>query len=384
MPDCRVALDILSSSVIQQHSLNIDVSDSDETEYNELNKDRKSHIWTETNSFESFDDAKQYLTEEGFTSWYSKTLDIGKKFYFRCGRVLRESAVQCAKQAIIFAPSNQLSKYTVLQTEANHDHDNLPGLKKGKFSEEVVAYIVQRKKDGAMPKRIIRDMHELKEKKEKFVNDKIPTVAQLAHIVRRENATNGENLISLGDLIKWLEQNTTFPVDEDECFVVDFDRSKPGENLWFQFAVSTPRLLKFCVGLKRLCIDATYKLNWNGFPVIVIGTTDEEKRFHPLFFLCVKTETTKDYEFAFKALKKAVETYFDTPFNPEYVIADGAPAIKNAFFNVFPDSAKAHIMCFAHVMRNVRKFKFDDAKANTNKILEDIRHLQLSHSKKVS
>lgn len=298
---------------------------------------------------------------------------------------MRDGFVQCAKQAIIFAKSDEINAFTILQTVADHDHNELPGLKKGKFSDDVVRYIVERKRDGYMPKKIVRDMHELKEKNERFVNDEIPSRSQLAHIITRESKANDERFISLGDLLKWVKSKDTFPVDIDECFVVNYAHGrKPKGELWFHFAVSTPRLLRYCIGLEKLCIDATYKLNWNGYPLIIMGTTDMQKRFHPLFFVCTSHEETKDYEFAFKSLKNVVENELNTPFNPKYIIADAAPAIKKAFFKVFRRSAKMHIMCFAHVIRNVRKYKFANSKANMNQILDDIRKLQLSHSKKVS
>lgn len=166
-------------------------------------------------------------------------------------------------------------------------------------------------KDGCMPKRIVREMYDLKDENDpRFIHAEIPTTIQISYIVRRHNEANNEHFIRLGDLVKWLESKKTFPVDDDESYVVDYNRSRPGEKAWFRFAITTPRLLRYCVGLKKLSIDATYKLNWNGFPLIIIGTTDMMKRFHPLMFVCVTYETTKDYEFAFQAMKNAVENEY--------------------------------------------------------------------------
>lgn len=61
------------------------------------------------------------------------------------------------------------------------------------------------------------------------------------------------------------------------------------------------------------------------------------------------------------------------------MIADGADAIRNAFYQTF-DSAEMDIMCFAHVIRNVRKRSFS-SKNNKQLIVDDIRKIQLAHNK---
>ena len=72
------------------------------------------------------------------------------------------------------------------------------------------------------------------------------------------------------------------------------------------------------IGKEKVCIDATYKLNWNGFPLIVFGTVDRRKKFHPLVYACTASETTNDYEFVFESVKIAIEIYFE----PKILIAD--------------------------------------------------------------
>lgn len=68
-------------------------------------------------------------------------------------------------------------------------------------------------------------------------------------------------------------------------------------------------------------------------------------------------------------------------FQPETLIADGADAIRNGFYNTF-DSAKLDVMCFAHVIRNIRKRPFA-SKNNKPLILDDIRKMQSSSSRQM-
>lgn len=133
--------------------------------------------------------------------------------------------------------------------------------------------------------------------------------------------------------------------------------------------------------MKTICIDATYKLNWMGFPLIILGTVDRLKRFHPLLYACTSNETTENYMFVFESARNGIATHFECDeFAPSTLIADGADQITNAFFDIFKNCAKTVIMCFAHVIRNVRKRPFA-SKNNKQLIIDDIKKLQLSQNR---
>lgn len=80
-------------------------------------------------------------------------------------------------------------------------------------------------------------------------------------------------LHSLGDLNEWCSDNAVFPANED----VSYGSSSIFDDLSFRFSMST------------------YKLNWNGLALIVLGIVDIQKKFHPLLYACVSYETTDDY-----------------------------------------------------------------------------------------
>ncbi len=81
--------------------------------------------------------------------------------------------------------------------------------------------------------------------------------------------------------------------------------------------------------------DATYKLIWQGFPVLVVGTTDYDKAFHPFGLAVSSNEKTEDFEFMFKALKKGVELIGKQPLKLSALISDASMAIKNGFKNIY-------------------------------------------------
>jgi len=66
--------------------------------------------------------------------------------------------------------------------------------------------------------------------------------------------------------------------------------------------MSMGRLLRTMEKTEMIQIDATYKLNWQGYPVMVFGTSDCNQVFH-LFGLAVcNGETAEDFRFIFESV----------------------------------------------------------------------------------
>jgi hypothetical protein len=55
----------------------------------------------------------------------------------------------------------------------------------------------------------------------------------------------------------------------------------------------------YLIGLSRQCniihADAIYKLVWQGFPVLIVGTTDRDKHFHSFGLAVTTTEQINDF-----------------------------------------------------------------------------------------
>lgn len=65
--------------------------------------------------------------------------------------------------------------------------------------------------------------------------------------------------------------------------------------------------------------DATYKLIWQGYPVLCIGARDANYAFHSFAVAIIKKETQEDFAFIFQSIKKAVPEY-----KPSVLLADGS------------------------------------------------------------
>lgn len=128
-------------------------------------------------------------------------------------------------------------------------------------------------------------------------------------------------------------------------------------------------------------MDATYSLNWQGYPLIVIGNTDANRAFYPLIFALTSSESTIDYAFVFKAIQSVVLKICNKDFVPKVLIADGADAINNAFYQSYA-SAEQNVMCWFHVTKNIRKYKYlFNSPTNFSSMKKDIDKVQLSRNR---
>ena len=69
----------------------------------------------------------------------------------------------------------------------------------------------------------------------------------------------------------------------------------------YKLFISTVRLLKLANKADTINADATYKLVWNGSPVLINGHTDMDKKFHPIGLAICKHERGEEFEFIFNA-----------------------------------------------------------------------------------
>ena len=76
----------------------------------------------------------------------------------------------------------------------------------------------------------------------------------------------------------------------DEAYVVHSYFKYDGSDKRFGILVSTRRLLELHNLSNALQADATYKLVWEGFPVLTGGVSDTDRHFHPTFLAVTEGE----------------------------------------------------------------------------------------------
>lgn len=343
---------------------------------------RKRVIWSPLCAFDSYTEARDFLDKAGYKKHDTKRTKTGSKSFWRCGAIKQRSKEKCASKRMIFQEYSQ-NGYQIFGSNTDHTCDKIPEIHHAKLiSDEMGKIIMSCAGKRMTTKMIVKHINELRESLGVFLNEKTPSESQIVYIIRKNKQIKAPKMLFLGQLIEWCEKNIEVPEDIDTPFVIGFDHSDEINAFNFRIVVSTKRMLKHCNGIEKLCVDATYKLVWNGFPFMVLGTIDRVKKFHALCFALCVNETTEDYRFIFDTLADNVLKLTGTIFEPRILISDAALAIRNAFSMAFP----AHdlmVMCFVHVLRNVNKHKDKYKKENKKEIIEGIMILQLAPSREI-
>lgn len=84
--------------------------------------------------------------------------------------------------------------------------------------------------------------------------------------------------INVGELRTWCVEKSKVPENDNDSFFVQYDISDDGE--YFRFFVSSIILLSLAIDCVVINADATYKMVWQGFSVLVIGTIDQDRNFY--------------------------------------------------------------------------------------------------------
>lgn len=286
-------------------------------------------LWVQESTFENKLEADNFVKGEncwGFGA--SSESENGKKHYFRCNLV-KARGVQCAaKIYLLFHASS--TDITLFRASDCHTHDVIETKASSGLSEEVKEKIEELWQLGIKPKRILEEIGKL--------NFQLPpTARQLSNFIGTLNKKRfGQSKISLGDVESWCSSNNDVPEDEDKPFVAGYEvvvgADGGNENNLFRFFVTTKRLIQTSLLSDKLHADATYKLIWQGFPVIVCGTTDMGRHFHHFGVSVCVNERQEDFAFVFKTLKEAVQKIYSKDLDFDILISDAAGKIKRVFF----------------------------------------------------
>ena len=119
---------------------------------------------------------------------------------------------------------------------------------------------------------------------EKLRDKQLPqiTTKQLNNIKSRlKEKKHGKSTSNLTDIIDWCNSRLEIPVDLDEVFCggIDYELDSNEELKHLRVFISTGRLLhQMKHNSKVVATDGTYKLNYHGFPILMVGTTDYDRQ----------------------------------------------------------------------------------------------------------
>ncbi|CAF3896417.1 unnamed protein product [Rotaria sordida] len=343
-----VQVDQYESDLSEEELMEVDEA----SEFKRKQQKKKSKFWIKKAMFDNGAEAETSIGNQ-WSKYYTNHTEDGRKVYYRCKKAKRHGP-QCTASLYLLYHADS-DRVTIYETEAEHQHhqDETRGI-----DENVKKIIEDLFNDGIKkPKLILRALESRKVK--------VPTSAQLNnYLVYYRKKKYGSHKISLGELEEWCKNNETIPVDENQSFVVCYkilyngDEYEDDEDIEddaggkFRIFISSLRLLNIASKSQHIHADATYKIVWQGFPVLIIGTTDLNKAFHPFGMAVCSNEKTKDFQFIFNSLQIGMQKIGKDLLKPAALVSDAADAIKNGFKNVFNNSYK-EIMCWAHMKRKI-------------------------------
>ena len=218
--------------------------------------------------------------------------------------------------------------------------------------------------------------------KEHFSEVMMPSAIQLsnkiAHCKTIINQT--KEILTTGDLKDIIKDKLDTPIENTKMFVTESEviDDEGEENVRFTIIFTT---LAMQARLSRELIqdDATYRLNWMGFPVFISGRCSSTGRFFPTHVTLQSHEDTRAYSNVFKYVKKHIGV-------PSKRLADAAKEITAAGKEVFGEHGD-RLMCYPHVHRNIEPKiktlkKQSDNQLIGKQVLEDIETFQWIVTKK--
>lgn len=324
--------------------------------------------WSPVGCYDSKDAVDKYVASHScFYEQSRNETKAGITIYYYCNKVITKDSSRCPVKLKIFQSKKTLT-FGVSVSTFIHDHTELK-LKKVEFSQAMRRETFTMKMQFNMrPKLIVKHLER------RFPNEHLPSVAQVRAILREERRIEIPPTVSYGQLIEWCKALSKTPADKDQGFVLD--HFYDGVDNSFAFVLSTLRLLKNAANQSNICADGTYKVVWQHFPMIIVGFVDRQNHFHVIAVCVTSNERTNEYRFVFRTIKKAIETHTNTIFEPNVLISDAAPAIRNGFYDTF-ETATQNVICYVHVLRNLRKAPLKN-KANRDAIINDVKVLHKS------
>lgn len=330
------------------------VTDNDDSTETPRPKKRRIHkSWALDQTFKSKKEAVAAVEKEEIWSYYYENKsDAGVRVTYRCN-LMKFRGQQCASGLYLLYDSRNANVH-LYRADTPHTHDDDANKENAvdRISGELEAEIRSLHEHNIKPKAILYTLV-----RKGFKPPSKSKLTTFLNKIRKEKF--GAEKLNYGTLEKWLEETNSVPSSDNQPFVVAYEvhtDDDNDENCTFRFFVSTKLLLRQAVNVAILHTDATYKLVWQGFPVLQIGTTDADRKFHPFGVAVCKNERAADFEFIFGALKNGINKITGKEIDPDALVSDAAISIHNGFKKVFPHLTDDDIiMCWSHLRRAVSK-----------------------------
>lgn len=266
----------------------IEALNGDSRQISPAKKKRIHQVFEHVRTFEFKEDAISFIANEKSWSFFYKTKsNEGVRCKYRCNKVKFRSERQCSASLYIVYDSRS-SDVKLFKSTSEHDHDGNTNMVFEMANETKIAIREMFGMGVCKPKMILNNL--LTKKMDIPDRKKFDTFLRALRAER-----DGDTTINMNTLKEWLEENSAVPIDRTKPFIVDYEISFDEANPYFRFFVSSKQLMSTAIDSDKVHTDATYKLIWQGYPVLQIGTTDMFKSFHSFGVAVCTSEQSDDF-----------------------------------------------------------------------------------------
>lgn len=225
-----------------------------------------------------------------------------------------------------------IGKVALFKTEgAEHYHENAS---KPKADSSDVALINTLMSSNVKNPKIVKRTLDAKGKE--------LTLNQIRRV--QQSAKTADEADDFGALQNIIQRDSKVPENEITPYFSASMLNPQGEK--FRFFLTSKKLMENYKYFEHLQTDATYKINYQGYPLLVVGSEDKNNKFHLFGLALCTSETAEDYGWVFQALEA------DKPLKA--VMGDAADAITKAIQEFFGESVR-RVVCYFHVKKNLKE-----------------------------
>jgi hypothetical protein len=233
--------------------------------------------------FENEADAKALMASLGYRFERPRMTKEGVKDFYKC-----KASYECKrKMYILYHDTDQ--KVSVWVDNNEHMHESTKkSIGINDITKKQIDILYKSSVNTASRIKIALREREEEFKPKKFDNDPsvpnelyvpgliVPSILQINNYLSNNLKVreNGKSNFSYGDLVEWIAKNDKIPDSIHEPFVIAHQieiNDKIPKASTIKLSISTKYLLSLAKKTNHICTDATYKLIWHGFPVLLTG-----------------------------------------------------------------------------------------------------------------
>lgn len=137
-------------------------------------------------------------------------------------------------------------------------------------------------------------------------------ITKAIDFVKADMRGNVDAHISVTDFKEFAKKHSKIPADDDIPFILAFEfNESEGVPVFEHILVfSTKRLLRNILNAPVIQADGTYKLLWQGSPLLVVGVNDFEHHFNLVAMTLSSKENKRAYSLTFSSIVEITKNLY--------------------------------------------------------------------------